>query len=171
MQSNGTEMLFWFFSPSNISNFEVHITASLASCSSMLNTTFASSPQTLPPIGNMFVSLANANHFLAAAQGTSAGEGIWAVEGRSAGLISDVWIGTCQEVGSYRKFCFFYIIYILFMKPKCFGPISLTKVPSVPTQATVQALVSELENPSRPSVSVFHSKGLSRKAHGNLPSL
>ena len=69
------------------------------------------------------------------------------------GLISDVWMGTCQEVGSYHKFCFFYIIYILFMKPECFGPISLTKVPSVPTQATVQALVSELENPSRFSVS------------------
>lgn len=119
---------FGGFFPSNVSDFEVCIVASLASCYSILIKTFASSSQTLPEMGNRFVSLASANQFTVAAQGSSAGDGIWALA-RVLGLMSDVYMGIGWGAVSYHRFYLLHITYIRFMKPKFFGPMCLTKVP------------------------------------------
>lgn len=77
-----------------------------------------------------------------AAQGTSAQEEAGAVEGRC-------WDGLVMSGLAHAKggpttcFVLFYIIYILFMKPKSFGPTSLTKSLLSQPGPRVQALVSK----------------------------
>lgn len=85
------------------------------------------------------------------------------------GSTGDAWTGRCSGAGSSHMCCSFHTIDVIFMKPKSFCPMSWTTARSVPPRATVQALVLELENPSRFSVLLGPSRRLSRKTRGNPP--